>query len=95
MVNHTYGTMTEKTAEVTFQGHKCIVVHHYELDGDDGPASNWYCGYLQVPDFLTVLTEEKLDEIFPSAIGGITYESLSLPDCLPDDGNAVDTFINI
>ena len=88
MVNHTYGTMTEKTAEVTFQGHKCIVVHHYELDGDDGPASNWYCGYLQVPDFLTVLTEEKLDEIFPSAIGGITYESLSLPDCLPDDGNA-------
>ena len=88
MVNHAYGTMTEKTAEVTFQGHKCIVVHHYELNGDDGPASNWYCGYLQVPDFLTVLTEEKLDEIFPSAIGGITYESLSLPDCLPDDGNA-------
>lgn len=88
MVNHAYGTMTEKTAEVTFQGHKCIVVHHYELNGDDSPASNWYCGYLQVPDFLTVLTEEKLDEIFPSAIGGITYESLSLPDCLPDDGNA-------
>lgn len=88
MVNHAYGTMTEKTAEVTFQGHKCIVVHHYELNGDDGPASNWYCGYLQVPDFLTVLTEEKLDEIFPSAIGGITYESLSLPDYLPDDGNA-------
>lgn len=88
MVNHAYGTMTKKTVEVTFQGHKCIVVHHYELNGDDGPASNWYCGYLQVPNYLIALTREKLDDIFPSAICGITYASRTLPDCLPNDGNS-------
>lgn len=84
--------VTKVTAETTAYGHKCIVVHHYYPNIPENerrrPSDNWYCGYLQVPKGIVGLTEEILDENLPSALGGITYEADSLPDCLPDDGNS-------
>lgn len=65
MVNHAYGTMTERTAEVTFQGHKCIVVHHYELNGDDGNA---YVGFDTMRCFMKDFkTHECLDSLVQMA----------------------------
>lgn len=76
----------EKVADMTIYGHRLVVVLRYVPGLEGYPLFNkWYCAYLQVSPNVATMADSKLDDLFPQALGGITYQG-RLPNTLADDG---------
>lgn len=92
-----YQMINEKVIDMTIHGSRIVAVHRY-VPGlivavhryapglDEYPLlDSWYCAYLQVKSDFASKSEDELDDLFPQALGGITYQG-RLPNTLADDG---------
>ena len=81
-----YQMINDKVADMTIHGHRLVVVLRYVPGLEGYPLFNkWYCAYLQVKSDFASKSEDELDDLFPQALGGITYQG-RLPNTLADDG---------
>lgn len=81
-----YQMINEKVIDMTIHGSRIVAVHRYVPGLDEYPLlDSWYCAYLQVKSDFASKSEDELDDLFPQALGGITYQG-RLPNTLADDG---------